>query len=157
MIFIIKKGLFIFYFCFMLSNECKYGLRAVSYLVEMNPLEKYVGSKEIAEHLEIPAPFLAKILQKLSKGNLISSAKGPGGGFFLTEQNLEKTLMDIVNCLDDKDIFEKCFLGLPVCNDKNPCALHYLVVDYRNTIRDQFQTKTLVDLPHLNKGMDQRS
>ncbi len=157
MIFIILKGLFIFYFCLMLSDECKYGLRAVTYLVEINPIKKYMGSKEIAEHLEIPAPFLAKILQKLSKENVISSAKGPGGGFFLTEQNLQKTLMDIVNCLDGKDIFEKCFLGLPVCNDKNPCALHYLVIDYRNTIRDQFHTKTLDDLPNLNKGMDQHS
>ena len=157
MIFIILKGLFIFYFCLMLSNECKYGLRAVTFLVEMNPLEKYVGSKEIAEHLEIPAPFLAKILQKLSKENVISSAKGPGGGFYLTEQNLNNTIMDIVNCLEGKDIFEKCFLGLPICNDKNPCALHYLVVDYRNAIRDKFNAITIVDLPNLNKGMEQRS
>ena len=157
MIFIILKGLFIFYFCLMLSNECKYGIRAVTFLVEMNPLEKYIGSKEIAEHLEIPAPFLAKILQKLSKENVISSAKGPRGGFYLTEKNFKKIIMDIVDCIDGRDIFEKCFLGLPVCSDKNPCALHNLVVGYRNAIRDNFKAKTLVDLPNLNKGMDQSS
>jgi Rrf2 family protein len=138
----------------MLSNECKYGIRAVVFLVNKNHLNKYFGSKEIAEHLDIPAPFLAKILQKLSRGNIISSAKGPGGGFYLTAENRQSTLMDIVNCLDGPGIFEKCFLGLPVCNDKNPCAVHHLVVNFRNTIRDNFQTKALADLADLDKGMD---
>ncbi|MFD1314611.1 RrF2 family transcriptional regulator [Namhaeicola litoreus] len=137
----------------MLSNECKYGIRAVAYLVDLSHLNKHVGSKEMAEHLDIPAPFLAKILQKLSRGNVISSAKGPGGGFFLKDENMTRTLIDIVNCIDGPGVFEKCFLGLPVCNDKNPCAVHHLVVNFRNTIRDHFQTKTFADFPYLDKGM----
>ncbi|MEZ5041966.1 MAG: Rrf2 family transcriptional regulator [Saprospiraceae bacterium] len=108
----------------MFSKSCKYAIRAVLYLAVNANGEKKLGAKEIAEELDIPKPFLAKILQQLSRQDLISSSKGMGGGFYLNKENHEITLREVIECIDGKDVFSSCILGLPVCSSENPCPLH---------------------------------
>ena len=67
----------------MLSNSCRYGIRAVIYLASQ-PICRYkTGIKQISNDLDLPTPFLAKILQQLAKQKILSSSKGPHGGFSL--------------------------------------------------------------------------
>jgi len=80
----------------MLSKSSKYAIRAVLYLAMHTNNKEKIGSKEVAKKLGIPAPFLAKTLQELTKKNIISSIKGPHGGFFLTKENNQKSLLDII-------------------------------------------------------------
>ena len=49
--------------------------------------EKKWTIKQISDHLSIPQHFLGKILQELVPRNIISSMKGPTGGFYMNEQN----------------------------------------------------------------------
>ncbi len=109
----------------MFTKSCQYAIRAVIYLSEQNRISKNIGVKEIADALQVPQQFLAKILQQLSKHNLISSVKGPNGGFFLSEANAKITLLDIVECIDGKGALSSCILGLPSCSSDHPCALHH--------------------------------
>jgi Rrf2 family iron-sulfur cluster assembly transcriptional regulator len=71
----------------MLSSATKYTIRAVLYLATYTDISNKIGVKQIAEDLEIPQPFLAKLLQQLSRSKLVSSSKGPSGGFYLSEHN----------------------------------------------------------------------
>lgn len=150
MINIILKDVFIFYFryqnCFylraMLSKSCKYAIRAVLYLTKQP--DKKIGSKEIAEKLDIPAPFLAKTLQELTKKQIISSLKGPNGGFFLSEENQQRKIMDIINCIDGDLVFDRCFLGKAECNSKNPCVIHSVYVSFKEKLLEQFSKKNLL-------------
>lgn len=64
----------------MLSNTCKYAIRSVIYLALNAQDGKKIGIKKISEDLEIPTPFLGKILQSLARQKLLSSTKGPHGG-----------------------------------------------------------------------------
>ena len=66
----------------MLSNSCKYGIRAVVYLASRHT-KSNIGIKEISGDLGLPSPFLAKILQQLAKHKILNSVKGPNGGFTL--------------------------------------------------------------------------
>ncbi len=66
----------------MLSNACKYDIRSMLYLVLHTDETKKIGVKKIAEDLDTPQPFLAKLLQQLTRSRLVSSTKGPNGGFF---------------------------------------------------------------------------
>ena len=109
----------------MFSKSCKYGIRAVLYLAVNTKNGEKIGVKEIAENLNVPKPFLAKILQELSRHNLISSAKGPTGGFFLNKENLEQPLLKIIESIDGQQIFSACILGLRTCSAENPCPLHF--------------------------------
>jgi len=72
----------------MLSNTCKYGIRAVIYLALHNAEEKKIGIKEISSELNIPTPFLGKILQMLAKNKMLISTKGPNGGFGLDRKSV---------------------------------------------------------------------
>ena len=129
----------------MFSKACKYGIRAVLYLAVKSSEETKLGVREIAEELDVPKPFLAKILQQLSRHNLISSSKGTGGGFYLSPEDRETTLRDIIECIDGEDMFSACILGLPVCSSENPCPLHAKALMYRQGVADLVANNTIDD------------
>jgi len=88
------------------------------------PEDQHVRVREIAEDLKIPVPFLSKIVQTLSRQNLIQSHKGPGGGVMLATSSSKITLLQIVEVIDGFEVFEVCALGIPSCSGDFPCPLH---------------------------------
>ena len=111
----------------MLSNSSKYALNAVLYLAVHTDETKKISAREIGDAISIPTPFLSKLLQILSRKNVISSSKGPGGGFFMTAKNLNLNLIEIVKHIDGLDNFEDCVLGLKKCSSEKPCPVHYSI------------------------------
>ena len=99
--------------------------------------------KIIANELETPQPFLAKLLQQLTRSKFVSSTKGPNGGFYLDKKNRKNTLWDIVKNVDGTDKFEQCFLGLSKCGDKNPCPAHSVVAPFKEKIIAHFNDKNI--------------
>jgi len=134
----------------MLSNTCKYAIRSVIYLaINANDGNK-IGIKKIAEDLEIPTPFLGKILQSLARQKLLSSTKGPHGGFGMGKKPEEITLMNIVEIVDGMDMFENCLIGMRPCktgtNNQPPCPVHNQFAGIRQSIYDLFNDKTIGQL-----------
>jgi Rrf2 family protein len=84
----------------MLSNTCKYAIRSVIYLSINAKENQKIGIKKISEELDIPTPFLGKILQSLARQKLLTSTKGPHGGFGMGKDPSEITLMNIVEIVD---------------------------------------------------------
>jgi Rrf2 family protein len=116
----------------MLSQKCKYALRITLYLSMHSSNTKKISAVTISDSLKIPAAFTSKILQQLTADNIVSSSKGPNGGFFLTKENKQKKIIDIVKSIDGMDFFTQCGLGLNECSDKRPCPLHNDFVKIRN-------------------------
>ena len=116
----------------IISQACKYGLRAMVYLAQHN--EEPVLSRDIAKELQIPEHFLAKILQDLSKNKLLLSFKGRGGGFKLARQPQSIKLLEVVEAIDGPQFGQGCLLGLPECKDEAPCPLHYQWSDIKSSI-----------------------
>jgi Rrf2 family protein len=102
-----------------------------------------IGVKTISEELEVPQPFLAKLLQQLNKSGLVTSTKGPYGGFYLSEENKNKTVWDIVLVIDGNDRFNQCFLGLSKCGDDNPCPVHFSVATFKQKLFKDFKEKSI--------------
>ena len=127
----------------MLSNACKYAIRSILYLAMQAEEGEKIGVKKISEALETPQPFLAKLLQQLTKNKLVSSSKGPTGGFFLDEKNLENSIWDVIKCIDGTDKFDQCFMGLSACGDENPCPVHFTVAPFKEKIYSDFKDKTI--------------
>ncbi len=105
------------------SQATKYCIRAVLYLAEHGG-EKPVMSRQIAAALQVPEPFLAKILQQLSKRGLLRSFKGRGGGFVLARPASQIYLGEVAEAVDGPGFGEECILGLEACSAENPCQLH---------------------------------
>jgi len=135
----------------MLSKTCKYAIRATIYLAANTNETERIGIKDLAEALMVPKHFLAKILQVLTKNKVISSMKGPGGGFFIKAENLGLSIMDVVVGLDKKEIFVGCVLGLPVCSHENPCPLHKSLVHLRDGFSYQLESSTIGEMAHAMK------
>jgi len=130
----------------MISNTCKYAIRGLVYLSLHSTIRKRVGLKEISEQLDIPAPFLGKILQTLARQHILVSTKGPNGGFSLAREAMDISLMEIIEIIDGNDSFETCLIRTSKCDDATPCALHEKVTEIRKNLRLMFTTQTIADL-----------
>jgi Rrf2 family transcriptional regulator, iron-sulfur cluster assembly transcription factor len=111
----------------MFSNSCIYGIRAIIYLAGQSPAENKTGIKKISADLKLPAPFLAKILQQLAKQKILSSSKGPHGGFSILRDPKKITLLDIVNSIDGPYTLNRCIMHNGTCDGgetEKHCALH---------------------------------
>ncbi|MGW8314006.1 MAG: RrF2 family transcriptional regulator [Bacteroidales bacterium] len=129
----------------MLSNTSKYALRAVIYLALYASQEKKAGIKEISAALEIPTPFLGKILQNLAKHQILDSSKGPHGGFCLKKQAMDISLMDIVEIIDGTDAFDLCVIRTTRCSYDAPCSLHDKIAPLRSEMKSLFLTESVAD------------
>ena len=107
----------------LFSRQCEYALRAVLYLAVWPPQE-LVPIKEVAKVLRIPTPFLAKIFQDLSRKKILSSRKGPRGGFRLGLPAKDITLFHIVEAIDGVAFMHNCIMGFPKCSNNKPCPVH---------------------------------
>ena len=136
----------------MLSNACKYAIRSILYLGIHSDETKKIGVKKIAEELETPQPFLAKLLQQMTKSKLVSSTKGPNGGFYLSAKNKQNSIWDIVQNIDGTEKFDQCFLGLSRCEDENPCPVHYIAGPFKKKILADFRDKTIEKFTTEIKG-----
>lgn len=130
----------------MLSNTSKYAIRAVIYLALNAGEGKKIGIKQIAKDLNIPTPFLGKILQTLAKQKLLSSTKGPHGGFGLGKPADEIALIDVVDIIDGQDIFNKCLIRLEECNSEEPCSMHDKYIEIRKSLKTLFQKEKISEL-----------
>lgn len=129
----------------MLSNASKYAILSTLYLAEHSNEERKISVKEIAENIEVPSPFLAKLFQQLVRGKIISSSKGPHGGFYLSEKNKQKNVLDIIDNIDGLNKLNGCFLGLNECDATNPCPVHFIVVPFKNNILAKFRDLTIME------------
>ena len=131
----------------MLSNTCKYALRALIYLGKFSQEDKRIGIKKISEDLELSSPFLGKILQNLVKQKLLVSTKGPNGGFALAKDAGEVTLYDIVIKVDGEDFFTNCLISLEPCkthdSSKPLCPVHAQYDKLRKDIETFYKQTTL--------------
>lgn len=119
----------------MLSKSSEYAIRAMVSVQLQNWENKRPGVGDVAEHIEAPVAFTAKILQALTKNKLLRSAKGRGGGFFFSNDDEDVTLYQIIRVVEGEGIFHRCGFGMKSCSDDNPCPLH----DQYREVRDGYE------------------
>lgn len=139
----------------MLSNSSKYAINAVIYLSLHSSVSHKIGVKEVADNLHIPLPFLAKILQTLARKKVISSNKGPGGGFWLSDEEKNAPMMRVIEEIGEGDKFIKCAMSLRPCSDEKPCPLHTSVQPFRDTFRRELVENSIADF--AQKVLDKKA
>ena len=141
----------------MFSRSSGYAIQALTYLASQ-PSGRLVGAREIATSLDIPMPFLWKILRKLSQQKLVRSFKGVRGGYELARSASSIRMREILQVGHDNGTDGKCVLGLTLCNDAQPCPLHAHWKDMREEIEKRIKTTRLSDLARNSKlGAGKRS
>lgn len=138
----------------MLSLTCKIAIKAVIYLASKFESGERSGIREIAEYIGASEHTVGKMLQTLVKEDVIKSAKGPHGGFYVSLKQQKQPVHSIVEAIDGKEVFRQCGLGLSKCSSTQPCPIHD---DYK-AVRDLFEKlckeKTVQDLCEpVNNGL----
>ncbi|MEO8568727.1 MAG: Rrf2 family transcriptional regulator [Ginsengibacter sp.] len=119
----------------MLSLTCRTAIKAVIYLASKFESGEKTGIKEIAAFIDASEHTVGKMLQTLVKENIMNSSKGPNGGFYITTRQKNLPIINVINAIDSKEVFDECGLGLSKCSATHPCPMHN---DYKK-IRDQFK------------------
>lgn len=107
----------------ILSRTSQYAIQALIYIATQ-PRGEPVLNRKIADYLDVPSAYLAKIMQSLCKGNLLYSFRGRLGGFCLREGAEKTDLMHILTLTEGTGFTEDCLLGLKVCSDETACPMH---------------------------------
>ncbi len=127
----------------MFSKACEYAIRAMMFVAQKSREGTRVSFKEIAKGIDSPEPFMAKILQDLSRRELLLSVKGPNGGFYMEAKHMKTTLADIVTAIDGDQLFKGCGLGLRACNEKKPCPIHNEFKIIRVKLKSMLETTSV--------------
>ncbi|MBQ4913243.1 Rrf2 family transcriptional regulator [Maribacter sp. MMG018] len=130
----------------MISNSAKYALIAVLYLAANSSEENKILAKDLSEQTGVPKAYLSKLMQELTRENLISSTRGPNGGFYMTKEECNRFLIDIITAIDGGYRLETCVLSLHKCDAKHPCPLHNLFSDSKNDFVKRLKETRIQDL-----------
>lgn len=138
----------------MFSKATEYALRATIYISQKGTEKKMLGLAEIAKAIDSPQSFTAKILQKLSRDNkIISSARGPNGGFYITEEMKKNPIRSVLTAMKEDEILEKCIIGLAQCSEKEPCPMHAKYKFIKAQTIQMFESMTIQSLAdEMKKG-----
>ena len=128
----------------MFSKATEYALRATIYIAKKSSEENKLGMEEIAKAIDSPQSFTAKILQQLTKDNkIISSVRGPNGGFYMTKSARKLPVRSILEATGEDKVLEKCVLGLAQCSELKPCPMHSQYKSIKKQLINLFETKTI--------------
>ncbi len=131
----------------MFSKATEYALRATIYIAQKSSEEKKLSIEEIALAIDSPKSFTAKILQVLTKDNkIVSSVRGPNGGFYLTEKAKKMPARLILQAMGEDEVLEKCVLGLKQCSELQPCPMHAQYKAIKQQLIKLFVTKSIKQL-----------
>jgi Rrf2 family iron-sulfur cluster assembly transcriptional regulator len=121
-----------------------------------------VGAAEIAESQGLDLQYTHQILQRLRKGQVIESVRGPKGGYRLTKLPKETTLKEILYATEG-DTFQIICDYSPIhpnsmtpsqCATKENCSLHGVWQDLRSAIDQMLEQRTLSDLLKIPQAGD---
>jgi Rrf2 family iron-sulfur cluster assembly transcriptional regulator len=136
----------------MFSKACEYGIRAATYIASQSLEARRVSLNEIAQEIDSPAAFTAKILQQLSRNRIVDSVKGASGGFEIERARIDQIkLSQIVYAIDGDNVYMGCGLGLKECNANKPCPVHDKFVQIRSDLKSMLENTSLYE---MTKGLE---
>jgi Rrf2 family transcriptional regulator, iron-sulfur cluster assembly transcription factor len=106
-----------------LTRKAEYAVRGMLYLGKQQE-GHFAMISDIAEAMDAPRSFLAKIFQDLAIKGLVRSCKGTKGGFVLARPPEKITLCEIVEAIEGPIMPNKCLMGEGMCSFQETCTVH---------------------------------
>lgn len=128
----------------MLSQAVGYAATALGHVAAAGGRPVLV--KEIAEAADIPAPYLAKIINSLARKGIVATQRGIGGGVTLARNPEKITLFELCVALDDPAVQTRCMLGTAECTDARACPCHKFWTAQRAKATEFLRTTSVADI-----------
>jgi Rrf2 family protein len=126
----------------LLPHTAEYAMRAVLHIAAH---DRPVRVSEIASELDVPQNYLSKTLHQLARDGVLSSARGPAGGFRLAIAPERLTLQRIISRFATAGE-RRCLLGHGICGRMPACPVHARWAPVAEQMRDFYGTTTVADL-----------
>jgi Rrf2 family protein len=130
----------------LLTRATEYALLSLD---NIRKSDKPIGAEQLANELNIPKSFLAKILQSLAKQGILESKKGAHGGFVLAQDIDEITINSIILAAEGKApaVFD-CVSYSDTCPHGaiGTCAISPFLANFQTKIDDFLNGLTLGDI-----------
>jgi Rrf2 family protein len=135
-----------------ISEGVEWGLHAAVVLSFLPP-EATLPTGRLAEYHGVPAAYLAKHLQALSRAGLLEASPGPRGGYRLARPASEIIALDVVEAIDGSEPAFRCTeirrrgpAAVAAREYRVPCSIHVLMDRADAAWRAELAATTIADL-----------
>jgi len=128
-----------------IRRNTDYGLRALVYLVKRGA-DQAVPVRNIAEAEGVSEDFLRKIFQTLAEAEIVKSHRGSRGGYSITKEPEDISILEVMEALQGPIAINRCFLGKDSCPNFNKCQLKEKLTTIQEGLHDFFSGISIADL-----------
>jgi Rrf2 family iron-sulfur cluster assembly transcriptional regulator len=126
-----------------LSTKSRYAITAIIDLAQNQ--NGAVSLKDISERQSISLSYLEQLFCKLKNNKVVTSRRGPGGGYLLSRKSSDITLYDIITAVDENIDQTQCG-GSMNCKKDKPCSTHHVWTGLNTIINDYMKKITIEDV-----------
>lgn len=122
------------------SKATNYALHTMLHLASSN-LDKPVGVQMLAEQQQVSPTYLSKILTKLVKEGMVTSASGANGGYSLSKGWESISFLDVIHAIEGKSSLFECDF------DHGPeCLIQKVMLKSEEKMEEELTKQTIADL-----------
>lgn len=129
-----------------LSKKTEYALMVVQYMAVRPHVQ--ISAKDLARRLELPPALMAKVVQALVKGQILTSVMGAGGGYKFKRGTTDVSVADVIEAVEGQqrslvDCQEPNHDG---CDKQVTCTIREPLAILNEQILTTLKTMTVADL-----------
>jgi Rrf2 family protein len=135
-----------------MSDGVEWGVHCATVLGAL-PEGLALSAAQLAEYHDVPAPYLAKHLQALTRAGVFVAVPGPKGGYRLARPAAEITVLDVVEAIDGSRPAFRCTeirrrgpSAVDPAEYRLPCGIHRAMVRADTAWRAELRNTTIADL-----------
>ncbi len=128
----------------LITRDTDYALRAICFIAKAK--NRKISVSDLVKALNMPRPFLRKILQTLSNKGILCSCKGLGGGFILSKPIDKIFLMDLVLIFQGPLKLNECFFKKKKCPNETTCPLKKKISNIEKYVIRELNSITIASL-----------
>ena len=128
----------------LVTRETDYAIRSVLYLAR--EADRVASVTEIARSMHIPKSFLAKIVQRLVRSEILESLRGARGGLRLARDPSQLNLLEIMEAIQGPAGINMCAVNSKKCRLSSSCGVHPVWVDIRKEVETRLRRETIAGL-----------
>ena len=126
------------------TRKADYAIRCVLHLSRNTG--RIISVDEISGAMDVPRPFLAKILQRLMKAGLVGSTRGVKGGFRLARNPEDVNLLEVIEAIQGPLAANACAIDRKMCSLSARCAIHPVWVRIREKVERELREQDFAKL-----------
>jgi len=122
------------------TKATNYALHIVAYMIK-HDINDNLSLQPLANHFNISATYLSKILTQLVKADIIQSTPGVNGGYILRKKKEDISFMDVINATEGTGAIFNCDL-----QEEGDCPIHKVMTEAENVLNTFLQNKKLYEI-----------